>query len=482
MNLDTKSRVLSGLFWRYAERSGAQVIQFIVSVVLARMLTPADYGLVGLITVFIAVANVFAQSGLGQALVQKKDADDIDFSTVFYYNIIFSLILYAVLFFSAPLIADFYDQPQLISVIRVLGITVVINGINGVQQAYVQKTMQFKRFFCSTIIGTVSSAAVGLIMAYKGFGVWALVGQNVSNQVLNVIILWFTIEWKPILKFSFSRMTKLFSFGWKLLCSSLIDTIYGNVYSLVIGKFYSSSDLGYYNKGKSFPLLIINNINSAINSVLFPVMSEVQDDRERLKMMTRRSITISTYIIFPAMAGLAAIAEPMIVLLLTEKWLPAVPFVQFCCFSYAFWPVHTANLQAITALGRSDIFLKLEIIKKIIGIISLIISVPFGLHIMMIVRCINTIIMSVINAAPNKKLLGYSYIEQVKDMLPAILISVLMIICIIPVGLFPMNNLITIMLQVIFGIVFYFVVSKICKLDAFDYLVTNIKLFLAKNK
>ena len=477
---DTKSKVFSGLFWRYAERSGAQVIQFIVSVVLARMLTPDDYGLIGLITVFIAVANVFAQSGLGQALVQKKYADDIDFSTVFYYNIIFSLILYAALFFSAPLIADFYDQPQLISVIRVLGITVVINGINGVQQAYVQKTMQFKRFFYSTIIGTVSSAVVGLIMAYKGFGVWALVGQNVSNQVVNVTILWFTIEWKPILKFSFGRMTKLFSFGWKLLCSSLIDTIYNNIYSLVIGKFYSSSDLGYYNKGKSFPLLIINNINSAINSVLFPVMSEAQDDGERLKMMTRRSITISTYIIFPAMAGLAEIAEPMIVLLLTEKWLPAVPFVQFCCFTYAFWPVHTANLQAITALGRSDIFLKLEIIKKIIGIISLIISAPFGLYVMMVVRCINTIIMSVINAAPNKKLLGYSYIEQVKDMLPAIGVSLLMLIVVLAESLLPVSLFVLLCIQIISGVMVYFGISVVFKIESFKY-ISNILVSFKKN-
>ena len=285
MKNKTTSTVLSGLIWRYAERCGAQGIQFIVQIVLARLLTPSDYGIIGLITVFIAIAQVFAQSGLGEALVQRKNADDKDFSTVFYFSIIFSIVLYGVLFLCAPIIASFYNMPQLTAVVRVLGISVIIASVNSVQQAYVQKTMQFKRFFWATLGGTIISAFVGIFMAYKGMGVWALVGQQLANQVIDTIILWITVKWRPKFIFSIKRMKELFSYGWKILCVAVFNTVYGNVYSLVIGKFYSAAELGYYNRGKQFPILIITNINSAIDSVLFPVMSEVQDEKQRLKNM-----------------------------------------------------------------------------------------------------------------------------------------------------------------------------------------------------
>lgn len=475
METNTKSKIMSGLVWRYLERCGAQGIQFVVSIELARLLTPADYGLIGLITVFITVAQVFAQSGMGQALVQRKGADELDFSTVFYYSLGFSVILYWILFAVAPIIARFYEAPLLTSVIRVLGLVVVIGSVNSVQQAYVQKTMQFKRFFYSTLSGTIASAVVGLLMAYKGFGVWALVGQQISNQVINTIVLWFTVNWRPVLKFSFKRMKTLFSFGWKLLCSSLLDTLYQNMYSLIIGKFYSSADLGYYNKGQSFPMLIINNINTALNSVLLPVMAEVQDEKERLKSMTRRSIMTSTFVIFPLMAGLAAVSEPMVRILLTDKWLPAVPFIQFCCFTYAFWPLHTANLQAITALGRSDIFLKLEMAKKTIGIVTLIITIPFGLNVMMIGRCVNTITSCFINAMPNKRLLSYSYFEQIKDILPSFILSLIMCGVVLCINTINLNLYVTLVIQLIVGAVVYILGAKIFKLETLDYIWNFLK-------
>lgn len=481
MLTNTKSKVMSGLFWRYAERSGAQIIQFVVSIILANILTPSDYGLIGLITVFINVANVFVHSGLGQALVQRKGADDVDFSTVFYYSLGFSIILYLVLFAAAPLVASFYEAPVLTDVIRVLGWVVVIGAINSIQQAYVQKTMQFRRFFYATLSGTLASAVVGIAMAYNGFGIWALVGQQLTNQLVNTVVMWFTLKWRPKLVFSFKRMKSLFSFGWKLLCSGLIDTVYNNIYSLVIGKFYSSADLGYYNKGKSFPMLIINNINTALNSVLLPVMSEVQDEKDRLKAMTRRSIMTSTFVIFPLMAGLAAVAEPMVKILLTDKWLPAVPFIQFCCFTYAFWPVQTANLQAITALGRSDIFLKLEIIKKILGVTALIISLPFGLYVMMIARCINTVICLFLNSWPNKKLLNYSIIEQIKDILPSLILSVMMCAIVLCINLLKLNAFVTIIIQVVTGAMVYVLGAKILKIETFEYVLNTAKS-IVKNK
>lgn len=475
MKENIKQQTISGLFWRFAERCGAQGIQFLVSIVLARLLTPEDYGLSGLIMVFISIAFVFATGSFGQALVQKYNADNKDFSSVLYFSLMISIIIYIIMFFAAPFIARFYDEEKLIAIVRVLSIGIIIGTVNSVQQAYVQKTMQFKKFFGATLSGTVTSAFVGIVMAYKGYGVWALVGQNLSSQLVGVIVLFFTMEWRPEWVFSLKRVRKLFSYGWKLLCSNLLDTIYNNIYSLIIGKFYTSADLGYYNRGKQFPILIVQNVNTTIDSVLFPVMSEVQQDKEKLKGIVRRSITTSTFVIFPLMAGLVGIAKPLTLLLLTEKWLPAVPFIRFCCFTYAFWPIHTANLQAIKAVGRSDIFLKLEIAKKIIGVLGLCISIPFGLYTMMWVRCLTTIISSFINAFPNKKLLGYSYWEQVKDMLPSFVLSIVMCGIITGFNFLPIHSIWTLLIQITVGVIVYIGSAKLFKLEHLDYILNTIK-------
>ncbi len=469
--------VLSNLVWRFLERSGSQIIQFVVSIILAQLLTPADYGVIGLITVFISIAQVFINTGFSQSLIQKKDADDVDFSSVFYSGIVFSIIIYGVLYFSAPFIASFYENELLTSIVRVLGLTVVVGSVNCVQTAYVQRTMQFKRFFWSTLIGTLFSAIVGITMAYKGFGVWSLVGQQIINTLVNTIVLWFTVKWRPILAFSFKRLKGLLSYGWKLLFAALFDTLYQNIYSLIIGKKYSTADLGYYNKGKQFSYLIINNINSSIDSVLFPAMSNLQESKESVKALTRRAIKTSTFVIFPAMAGLAAVATPLIRLLLTDKWLPCVPFLQFCCFAYAFWPIHTANLQAIKAMGRSDIFLKLEIIKKVLGIVVLIITVPLGLIPMMIGRCVTTLTGSFINAFPNRKLLDYSYFEQIKDIIPSLLISLFMAGVVLILGNLNINTILVLIIQIVVGIVIYVTVSKIFKIEAFEYIINMLKKF-----
>ena len=462
---DLRRRTISGLFWRFAERCGSQSISFVVSIILARILTPADYGLIGLITVFINISLVFAQSGLGNALVQRKNIDEVEFSTVFYFSLVFSIILYVGLWVFAPYIAGFYNDIRLVNIVRVLGVTVII------QHAYVQKTMQFRKFFISTLGGTILSAVIGIFMAYNNYGVWALVCQQIINQLSHVVIMWFTVRWRPKLVFSFKKMKILFSFGWKMLCSSLLGTVYNNVYSLTIGKFYSATDLGYYNRGSQFPNMIITNINTTIDNVLFPAMSEVQDERERLKSLTRHSIKTSTFFIFPAMAGLAAVAKPLTILLLKEKWLPAVPFIQFCCFTYAFWPIHTANLQAIKAVGRSDIFLGLEVIKKVIGIIVLIVTIPFGLYIMMIGKCFTAVLSSFINAYPNKKLLNYSYFEQVRDIIPNFVLSIFMCAVVLLVNFLNINLVLTIFIQFVLGCLVYFLGAKIFKFDSAEYIL-----------
>lgn len=469
--------IISNLFWRFSERTAAQGVSFVVSIILARLLTPEDYGLIGLITVFISVATVFVSSGFGNALIQKEKATQTDFSSVFYFSIFMGTVMYVVLFVCAPFIASFYNDPLLTPVVRVLSLSLVIAGVNSVQQAYVSKTMQFKRFFFSTIIGTLVSAVIGIFMAYKGYGVWALVIQNLSNQIMDTCILWFTVKWRPTLEFSFTEMKKMFSYGWKLLFSSLLDTVYNNLYSLVIGKFYSAKDLGHYNRGRNIPNMVITNINGSIQSVMFPAFSNCQGDKVRLKAMVRRSIMTSTYIIMPAMIGLAAVAKPLTVLLLTEKWLPSVPFMQFSCFILAFWPIHTTNLQAINAVGRSDIFLKLEIIKKVLGFSIMVFSIPLGLYVMMIGSCLSAIVCSFLNASPNRKLLNYGYREQIRDILPALLLSVFMGLVVLLWTLTDMSSILILLCQVITGAVIYIFGSKLLKLESYDYIINMIKSF-----
>ena len=332
--IDNKTTV-KNFIWRFAERCGAQGVSFIVSIVLARLLEPSVYGTIALVTVFTTILQVFVDSGLGTALIQKKDADDLDFSSVFYFNFTVCLILYLGMFISAPYIAKFYGDETLVPVIRVISLTLVISGVKNIQQAYVSRNMLFKRFFFSTIGGTIASAFVGIFMAYIGMGVWALVAQQLSNATIDTIILWVTVKWKPKRMFSWKRLKELLSYGWKLLVSALLETVYNNLRNLVIGKLYSSADLAYYNQGDKFPKLIVTNINTSIDSVLLPTMASSQDDSARVKNMTRRAIKTSTYIMAPLMIGLAFCSNTIVELVLTEKWLPCVPFLQiFCIFSH----------------------------------------------------------------------------------------------------------------------------------------------------
>lgn len=474
--------VFSNLIWRFAERIGAQLVSFIVSIILARILDPTAYGTVALITVFTMILQVFVDSGLGNALIQKKDADNIDFSTVFFTNIIFCTILYILLFFASPVIANFYGDSTLIAYTRVLGLTVFISGIKNVQQAYVSRNMLFKRFFFSTLGGTVTAGVIGVLMAYTGFGVWALVAQQVINLAIDTSILWITVKWRPDFVFSFNRLKSLFSFGWKLLASSLLDTVYNNIRQLLIGKFYTSSELAYYNQGDKFPKLVVANINTSIDSVLLPAMSKEQDSKERVKNMTRRSIKISTYIMAPLMMGLAFCGNSVIGLLLTDKWLPCVFYMQIFCVSYMFWPIHTANLNAIKAMGRGDLFLKLEIFKKVVGIVALLVTMLISVKAIALSLLFATIISQFINAAPNKELLDYGYGEQFKDILPEICLSIAMGVMISPIQYLGLSYFVTLLIQVPLGAFIYITGSKLLHLDSFEYLLGIVKPYLKKLK
>lgn len=477
-----KNKIISSLIWKFLERSGTQVVQFIIQLILARLLIPEDYGVIAIVTVFIAIANVFVQTGFNTALIQKEEVDDIDYSSVFYLSLFVALIIYVIIFFVSPYIANFYNQPVLIPVFRILSITLFFGAVNSIQHAVVARNMQFKKYFFSSLGGIILSAIVGIILAYKNFGVWALVAQQLVNIISIMTILWFTVKWRPKLLFSFNRLKVLFSFGWKLLCSALIDTIYNNIYDLVIGKKYNSQSLAFYNRGKQFPGVIVQNLDGAISSVMLPALSKEQKNKEKVKRMVRRSIVTSSYFIFPITIGLAVVAEPLIRVVLTDKWIECVPFLQLLSLSYAFWPIHTSNLQAINALGRSDIYLKVEIVKKLLGITVLLITIPMGLIPMAIGQVFASFICMYINCFPNKKLINYSFSEQFKDILPSLLISLIMGILVYFISFLKLSSILILGIKTILGIAIYIILSVLFKLESFEYLFNTLKTFFNKKK
>lgn len=481
-NQTRKNNVLKNLVWKLMERTGVQGIQFIVQLVLARLLLPEDYGLLSLVAIFISIANVFVQSGFNTALIQKKDADDIDFSSIFYLSLGIATIIYILIFLGSPIVANFYRKPELTIVLRILAVTLFFGAFNSIQNAVIAKGMQFNKLFYSSLGSSIISGIIGIILAYSGFGVWALVLQQVLSQVSITIILWFTVKWRPKLVFSISRVKNLFSYSWKLLASSLLDTIYMNLRSLIIGKIYTPNILGIYTRGQQFPQVIVENINGSIQSVMLPTLSSEQDNKERVKSMMRRAIVTSSFLICPMMFGLAAVSESIIKILLTEKWMDCVIFVKIFCFVYMLMPIHTANLQAINALGRSDIFLKLEIVKKIVGIIILIITISLGVHAMAIGVLIGGIISSFINSYPNLKLLNYSYKDQIKDIMPSFILSMCMGIIVYMINYINIIPILKLIIQISVGIFVYIAMSIIFKLECFYYLCDTIKIPLLIEK
>ena len=390
------------------------------------------------------------------------------------------LILYGLIFVAAPFIADFYNMPDLTPVLRVLSLVLVVSGVRNVQQAYVARHLIFKRFFYATLGGTLLAAIVGIVMAYNGFGVWSIVVQHLFQAIVGTLILWLTVKWRPKLMFSIERLKGLFSYGWKLLVTSLIHTLYGDIRQLIIGKVYLPEDLAFYNRGMRLPYFVINNITSAVDSVLLPTMSAKQDDKSRVRTMTRRAIKTGTYLIMPCMVGFAVAAEPIVRLILTEKWLPCVPFLRVFCFVYALHPIHAANLSAIKALGRSDICLKLEIVRKIIGLTAMFSTIFISLEVMVYSYLITTSIAICINAYPNKRLLDYSIKDQILDMLPTIILALTMSVPCYMISLIGFGDVMTILIQAVTGFVFYIGLSKLFKLEAMAYLFDMIKSLLSK--
>ena len=470
MDQSEKKKVFSGFVWKFLERISSQGMSFVIGIILARLLLPSDYGVVALVHVFIAIANVFVTSGFSAALIQNKNADDLDFSTILYCSLCASLVLYGVSFFTAPFVADFYGVPELTQITRVYALILILYGYNSVQSAWVSRNMVFKKFFVATLFGTIVSGAVGLFMAYNGMGAWAIVGQSMTNVVVNMFVIRMIIPWRPKLMFSFSRAKKLMSFGGKVLGADLIGTVFNELQQILIGRMYTPADLAFFNRGKSIPYLITNNIDNSINAVLFPAISNHSDDPVAMKQMVRKGIKMSSYVMFFFMATLAIVAEPFIELLLTEKWLECVPYLQLVCVSGMIGTVSTANLQAIKASGNGGTLLKLEIVKKPVYLVLIVVAACISVKAVAWTFPIYAIYSSLINMIPNKRILNYSISEQVRDVTPASLLTIMMFAFIYPLNIFEMSCLPKVLLMGATCAIVYILCSWLFNVETFVFL------------
>lgn len=421
-----KQKTTKGLFWSSVERFSNQGMSFLFSVILARMLAPSDFGIIAMITIFFAVAQSFVDSGFSNALVRKTDRREEDFSTCFYFNIGVGIIAYIVLFLIAPLVASFYNQPILSPIIRITGLGVVLNSLCVVQQALFTIKIDFKSQAKVTLSATIISGIVGVVLAYQGYGVWALVWQGVVMSLVRMGLLWLMSKWRPKAGFSKDSFHYLFGYGSKLLASGLLDTIYNNIYPIVIGKFYSPAQLGNYSRALSFAQLPSSNITSILQRVTFPVLSSIQDDLPRLQINYRRLLKLSAFIVFPLMMGLAAVAFPLIRVVLTPKWEGCSLYLQIICFALMWYPIHAINLNLLQVKGRSDLFLRLEIIKKIVGVCIMCITIPLGITAMCIGMVASSLISLFINTYYTGKLINIGYLKQMKDVFPILIVSLIM--------------------------------------------------------
>lgn len=465
----SKGNVIKSFFWKLLERFSVQGLSLCITLVLARILSPSDYGTVAIITVFVNLANVIIDGGLNTALIQKKDTDSLDYSTIFFSSILLSIVLYALLYVTSPWIAEFYDIPELVDMIRILGVILVFEAVNSIQRAYVSKMMLFRKLFYSSFFALLVSGSLGIYMALNDYGVWALISQQMTCVLVTIIIMWFTIKWRPILAFSFERFKKLFDYGWKIFGLNFITTLYLNIRSLIIGKFYSPADLAFFERGHTLSSMVVQNINTSLQTILFPVLSNSQNDKVRIKSLVRRSTGMTCLLIFPALIGLISIAKPLVLLILTEKWLPAVAYIQIYSIAYMLFPVQVANMEAIKAMGYSGISLKLEIIKKVIETTILIISVFMGVIAIAWGVVFFNFVCLFINLYPSKKYLDYGVFEQVKDIIPTFLCAIMMGFSIYWIQYLPIHLFLILMLQMIMGVLVFGLFCYLSKNESFLY-------------
>lgn len=471
------SDIIINFLWRLAERTGAQIVSFLVSIILARIIAPSDYGIIAIINVLLSFLQVFVDSGLGTALIQKREADQLDYSTVFIANILICIVTYILLFFEAPFLEIFFGIEDLALYFRVSGLGLLIAGLKNILQAYISKHMQFKKFFFATLFGTIVSAIVGVTMAINGMGIWALISQSLINTFIDTLVLWIVVKWRPSCQFSISRLGELFSFGWKVLVSALVITAYENIHSMVIGKKYSYEDLAYYDRGKRFPDIIIGNVNSSLDSVMFPAMSGNQSI-ESLRKLTQKSIRIATYVIAPMMIGMAAVGDTLISLLLTDRWLSAVPYLRIVCLTYIFYPLLTANQNAVKSLGLGRDYLKATIIKITASFICLIISMQFGVMAIALSLFASTFFSMIITSYPVSKKLEYNLVKQMTDISHILVLGLVMGIITWGIAMTGFPKVIMLFIQIGTGVLIYITGSKLFRFAEYDYIKNNIKKLL----
>lgn len=462
-----RGKAIKGSGWSFIDNVANQGITFLVGLVLARLLTPEEYGLIGIITIFIAIFNSIVDSGFSNALIRKNDAKDIDYNTVFLTNLLFSVVLFIVLYVCAPVISRFFEQPLLVPLMRVMGSIVIINAFAIIQRTILVKAVDFKTQTKVSLISSIASGVLGIGMAVTGWGVWSLVGQQVSRQLLNSVFLWIFAKWYPKMEFSFRSFRELFDFGWKLLVSGLIDTVCTRIYQIVIGKFYSPAMLGQYTRADQFASIASSNITTVVQRVSYPILSSVQDDKERLKNGYKKIIKETMFITFTLMLGMAAIAKPMILTLIGEQWLPCVPFLQIVCLSMMLYPLSALNLNMLQVQGRSDLFLKLEIIKKTIAIAPLLLGIFVNIYWMLWSNFVVGLIAYYLNAYYSGPFLNYSIAEQFKDILPSFSIASSMSLVVYALSFIELPALLLLAIQLIAGALLTLLISEWVKLPEY---------------
>ncbi len=470
-----KQKTAKGVLWSTVERFSVQGVQFLIMIVMARLLTPHDYGIIGMLAIFLAVSQSLIDSGFSQALIRKQDRTEIDNNTVFYFNIVVSSLLYIILYFSAPFVADFYDTPQLCPVMRVVCLGIIFNSLAVVQRALLTIRIDFKTQAKAALTAAVTSGVAGIAMAYHGFGVWSLVAQQLLNLGINTGLLWLLSKWRPRLVYSWQSFHELFAFGSKLLASGLLDTIYKNIYPIVIGKLFSASSLGHYTRAHQFSEFPSSNLTGIIQRVTYPVLCEIQDDDERLSNIYRRFLKLSAFVIFPLMVGLSSVAQPFVNIILGQQWNFCGQLLQIICFSMMWYPIHAINLNLLQVKGRSDLFLRLEIIKKILGVSVLFITAPFGLVVMCYGSVFNSLVALAINTYYTGKLINVGFLKQMRDLLPTMALCFATFILVLSVNSFFVGDAAKLCAGVVTGVVFYSLISYVFKFSELKELFSLIR-------
>lgn len=473
--MDIKQKTITGLTWSAIERFSVQIVQFVVQIIIARLLIPSDYGMISMLAIFMALAQTFTEGGFGNALIQKKDRTNADYSTVFYFNVCMGLILSIIFFLSSGIISRFYEMDELKPIIQVMSVNLIILSFQVIQKTILTIRIDFKTQAKASLIGVIIGGIIGIIMAYKGYGAWSLVAQFTIINIIQTSLFWYFVKWKPLREFSKASFKRLFNFGSKILAANLLHTIYLNLYTLVIGKQFSATTLGYYSRADQFAQFPSSNITGILWKVTYPIMSEIQDDNQQLKQLYRQYIKLSAFIVFPLMVGLAAVAEPFIITILTDKWKGIVPILQIISFYYMLYPLNAINQNLMQVKGRSDLFFRLEVIKKIIGIALLFISLPFGIYYV----CLSLIVYGLINLGINtyftSKLIDFNIREQVADISKILLISIIMGIMVYSINLTTLSNIPKLLIGIVIGAITYPILSHIAKIPELKTLRNLIK-------